>query len=111
MAGEGGRNDAPASKVNLARLGLPRRNPRDWFCFRLDYRCSHVGVVVSVGAAILGQMLGSFLVDTFGWFGVTKIPFDPLRLLGIALLVAGLLLFRENRRAQAPRIKDLSKGV
>jgi uncharacterized membrane protein YfcA len=61
--------------------------------------------VVSVGAAILGQMLGSFLVDTFGWFGVTKIPFDPLRLLGIALLVAGLLLFRENRRAQAPRIK------
>jgi uncharacterized membrane protein YdcZ (DUF606 family) len=77
-------------------LGLPRRNPRDWLCFRLDYRCSHVGVVVSVGAAILGQMLGFFLVDTFGWLGVNKIPFDPLRLLGIDLLVTGVLLVQRK---------------
>jgi bacterial/archaeal transporter family-2 protein len=56
----------------------------------------NVGVVVTVSAAILGQMLGSFLVDTFGWFGVNKIPFDPLRLLGSALLVTGVLLVQRK---------------
>ena len=55
-----------------------------------------VGVVVTVSAAILGQMLGSFLVDTFGWFGVNRIPIDPLRLLGIALLVIGVLLVQRK---------------
>jgi transporter family-2 protein len=55
-----------------------------------------VGVVVTLSAAILGQMLGSFLVDTFGWFGVNKIAFDPLRLLGMALLVTGVLLVQRK---------------
>ena len=55
-----------------------------------------VGVVVTLSAAILGQMLGSFLVDTIGWFGVNKIPFDPIRLLGIALLVIGVLLVQRK---------------
>jgi bacterial/archaeal transporter family-2 protein len=55
-----------------------------------------VGVVVTLSAAILGQMLGSFLVDTFGWFGVNKIPFDPLRLLGVALLLIGVLLVQRK---------------
>ena len=52
--------------------------------------------MVSVGAAILGQMLGFFLADTFGWLGVNKIPFDPLRLLGIDLLVTGVLLVQRK---------------
>jgi bacterial/archaeal transporter family-2 protein len=66
------------------------------FVFGSIIAVPNVGVVVSVGAAILGQMLGSFLVDTFGWFGVNKIPFDPLRLLGIALLVTGVLLVQRK---------------
>src|ERR1700681_974537 len=38
-----------------------------------------VGVVVVICAAILGQMVGSYLVDTLGWFGVDKVPFNPVR--------------------------------
>jgi bacterial/archaeal transporter family-2 protein len=56
----------------------------------------NVGVVVAVCAAILGQMSGSFLADTFGWFGVSKVPLDPLRLLGIALLLIGVLLVQRK---------------
>jgi uncharacterized membrane protein YdcZ (DUF606 family) len=41
-------------------------------------------------------MIGSFLADRFGWTGVSKIPFDPLRLLGIALLIAGVLLVQRK---------------
>jgi transporter family-2 protein len=56
----------------------------------------NVGVVVAICAAILGQMIGSFLSDTFGWFGVNKVPADPLRLLGIALLIVGVLLVQRK---------------
>jgi bacterial/archaeal transporter family-2 protein len=55
-----------------------------------------VGVVVVICAAILGQMIGSFLTDTFGWFGLNKVPVDPVRLLGIALLISGVLLVQRK---------------
>jgi uncharacterized membrane protein YdcZ (DUF606 family) len=36
-------------------------------------------------------MIGSFPADTVGRFGVTKVPLDPLRLVGIGLLLVGVL--------------------
>jgi transporter family-2 protein len=55
-----------------------------------------VGVVVVICAAILGQMIGSYLTDTFGWFGVDRVPFNPVRLAGIGLLVLGVLLVQKK---------------
>jgi bacterial/archaeal transporter family-2 protein len=55
-----------------------------------------VGVVVVICAAILGQMAGSYLADTFGWFGVERVPFNPVRLAGIGLLVLGVLLVQRK---------------
>jgi bacterial/archaeal transporter family-2 protein len=55
-----------------------------------------VGVVVVICAAILGQMVGSYLTDTFGWFGVDRVPFNPVRLVGIVLLVFGVLLVQRK---------------
>ena len=55
-----------------------------------------VGVVVVICAAILGQMAGSYLADTFGWFGVDRVPFNPVRLVGIVLLVFGALLVQRK---------------
>jgi bacterial/archaeal transporter family-2 protein len=55
-----------------------------------------VGVVVAICAAILGQMIGSFLADTFGWFGLNKLPADPIRVLGIAFLIVGVLLVQRK---------------
>ena len=55
-----------------------------------------VGVVVVICAAILGQMAGSYLADTFGWFGVDRVPFNPVRLVGIVLLVFGVLLVQRK---------------
>jgi transporter family-2 protein len=56
----------------------------------------NVGVFVAICAAILGQMTGSFLADSFGWFGVNKVPVDPMRLLGIALLMTGVVLVQRK---------------
>ena len=54
------------------------------------------GVVVVICAAILGQMVGSYLADTFGWFGVAKVPFNPVRLGGLGLMVIGVLLVQRK---------------
>jgi transporter family-2 protein len=55
-----------------------------------------VGVVVVICAAILGQMAGSYLSDTLGWFGVERVPFNPIRLTGIVLLICGVLLVQRK---------------
>jgi bacterial/archaeal transporter family-2 protein len=55
-----------------------------------------VGVAVVICAAILGQMVGSYLTDTFGWFGVERVPFNPVRLVGIGLLFVGVLLVQRK---------------
>jgi bacterial/archaeal transporter family-2 protein len=56
----------------------------------------HIGAVVVICAAIFGQMMGSFLADTFGWFGLEKTPFSPLRLLGLGLVLVGVLLVQKK---------------
>jgi bacterial/archaeal transporter family-2 protein len=55
-----------------------------------------LGVVIVICAAILGQMVGSYLADAFGWFGVERVPFNPVRLAGIALMVLGVLLLQRK---------------
>lgn len=55
-----------------------------------------VGVVVVICAAILGQMVGSYLADTYGWFGVERVPFSPVRLAGVVLMLCGVLLVQRK---------------
>lgn len=40
----------------------------------------------------LGQIIMGSLIDTFGWFASMQRPLSPLRLLGIALVFAGVVL-------------------
>jgi transporter family-2 protein len=55
-----------------------------------------VGTVAVICAAILGQMVGSVLVDSFGWFGVPRIAPTPLRLLGLIIVFVGVLLVQKR---------------
>jgi bacterial/archaeal transporter family-2 protein len=50
----------------------------------------NVGVVLTIFAAIIGQVLISIMIDHFGWFGVQKIPININRLLGLGLMLAAL---------------------
>jgi uncharacterized membrane protein YeaQ/YmgE (transglycosylase-associated protein family) len=47
---------------------------------------------VWIATILIGLMFGALLADTFGWFGVDKIPLRPARLLGILLCIIGALL-------------------
>lgn len=59
-----------------------------------------LGLVNRLGAAFLfalvvvGQMLASLAIDHFGLFGVSEHAVSPLRVVGVALLLAGVVLIR-----------------
>jgi len=53
-----------------------------------------LGVAVTLGVSIAGTMLASLALDATGALGLTLRPITGTRLLGAALLVAGVLLVR-----------------
>ncbi|HBV88050.1 DMT family transporter [Desulfosporosinus sp.] len=54
-----------------------------------------VGVCNATTAIIIGQVSTAVLIDHFGFFGVTRLPWSPWQLLGIGFFAAGAkLLFR-----------------
>lgn len=63
--------------VTLALLAAPR-----------------LGFALFTAAAIAGQLLTSLVLDHFGLLGVARQPMTMTRLLGVALLIAGIALIR-----------------
>ena len=53
-----------------------------------------LGAVTLVGLILAGQTVASLLVDHFGWVGFDEHPVTPGRVLGVALLAAGVVLVR-----------------
>jgi transporter family-2 protein len=55
---------------------------------------TRLGTVTFLALLIAGQMLASLAFDHYGLFGLAQRSADPSRLLGAALLVAGVVLIR-----------------
>jgi bacterial/archaeal transporter family-2 protein len=55
-----------------------------------------IGVASTVCATVLGQQVISLCFDTFGWLGAVKVPLTPSRLIGAALLFAGVVLLQRK---------------
>ena len=53
-----------------------------------------LGGAVLAGVVVLGQLLCALVLDHYGLFGFPKHALTPLRALGAALLVAGVVLIR-----------------
>jgi transporter family-2 protein len=75
-----------------------------WFggVFAGYYLVSSLVAIPKLGAAAVfalvigGQMLGALALDAAGAFGVPQIPVNLTRLLGTALLLAGVLLIQKR---------------
>ena len=65
--------------VTLALLAAPR-----------------LGFALFTAAAIAGQLITSLILDHFGLLGAERHPVSLMRLLGVALLVAGIALIRRG---------------
>jgi transporter family-2 protein len=51
-----------------------------------------LGAATLVAAAVAGQMVASLAVDHYGWVGFPEHPVSPLRLVGAALVIGGVML-------------------
>tara|TARA_R110002167_G_scaffold257488_1_gene463936 strand:+ start:156 stop:773 length:618 start_codon:yes stop_codon:yes gene_type:complete len=59
-----------------------------------------VGSVPWFAAIMTGQTLAAILLDHYGWMGNPQATASPLRLLGVALLVAGVLVIAQAKRGE-----------
>ena len=59
------------------------------------YSIKKAGAGSATTAIITSQIIMAYIIDHFGWFGVEKIAFSPIKFLGIALLsVATFILLK-----------------
>ena len=57
-----------------------------------SYLAPKIGVGLFLGALITGQLAGGVVLDHLGAFGAAVRPVDAIRVLGIAALLAGVVL-------------------
>ena len=54
----------------------------------------HLGVTLTMMAAIFGQIIMGLLVDHFGLFKLPKQPIDRRRIIAVTVIVGGILLLQ-----------------
>ena len=62
-----------------------------------SYLAPKIGVGLFLGALIAGQLGGGVILDHFGILGTATRPVDAIRVLGVAALLAGVVLVRGFR--------------
>ena len=53
-----------------------------------------LGPARSVMLIVVSQLLVAYLIEAFGMFGVEKAPFEWRRVIGMALAIAGIIIFK-----------------
>ena len=51
----------------------------------------------AISVILVSQLLTAALIDAFGWLGTEKMPFTWQKYVGVALMLAGILLFKWKR--------------
>lgn len=71
-----------------------------------NYAVRHAGTALFAVLILTFQLIGSALIDHFGWLGQSPIVLSWTRVLGLSLLVAGATLVVTDRDAIEPPPKD-----
>ncbi|MGQ8875188.1 DMT family transporter [Paenibacillus sp. TSA_86.1] len=53
-----------------------------------------IGVTFTISALLIAQLFLTFLIDSNGWFGVIKQKMKLPQFLGIALMIAGVIIMK-----------------
>lgn len=53
-----------------------------------------LGPAKAVLFIIAAQLIAAYLVELFGWFGSQKVGFDWLKLAGVVVFIAGIVIFK-----------------
>lgn len=65
-----------------------------YFIWSVIWGAPSLGVVTTIAAMILGQMVGALVLDAVGAFGTPVQPISLTRVAAVALVVAGVVLSR-----------------
>ena len=55
---------------------------------------SKLNTTLAISTILIAQLLVAALIDAFGWFGTEKVAFGLTKYIGIALMIAGVLVFK-----------------
>ena len=55
----------------------------------------NLGPAMAVMVIVITQLLGAYLIEVFGLFGVEKVPFEWKKAIGMVIAVAGIWLFKK----------------
>ncbi|MGO4371290.1 DMT family transporter [Paenibacillus sp. 2TAB19] len=53
-----------------------------------------LGPAYSVALLLIAQLIVALLIDSFGLFGIEKVPFTMNKMFGIAIMIAGVIVFK-----------------
>lgn len=53
-----------------------------------------VGVTLTISAVLIAQLCMTFLIDSLGWFGVSKQKMRLPQFIGIGLMIAGVIILK-----------------
>ncbi|PLR77358.1 hypothetical protein CVD25_07600 [Bacillus canaveralius] len=53
-----------------------------------------LGPAYSVSLLLVSQLIIALLIDSFGFFGIDKVPFTANKLVGIAIMILGIFVFK-----------------
>ncbi|MCM1179033.1 MAG: DMT family transporter [Clostridium sp.] len=62
--------------------------------FTVIQSMAELGPAKAVLAIVITQVLVAYVIELFGWFGVEKTDFSWVKLIGIVIAVAGLVVFK-----------------
>ena len=59
-----------------------------------------LGPTLAIAISLITQLIFALACDAFGWFGVDKLTISPKQLIGVALAIGGILVFKLGGRQQ-----------
>lgn len=62
--------------------------------FAVMYGIKKLGPTYSISVILLAQLLSAAIIDAFGLFDSQKLKFGLTKILGVALMIAGIILFK-----------------
>ena len=53
-----------------------------------------LGPTFSISTILIAQLVTAALIDMLGIFGTSKVPFSSAKIIGVAIMIAGILIFK-----------------
>ncbi|MDO5155681.1 MAG: DMT family transporter [Eubacteriales bacterium] len=62
--------------------------------FTVIQSMANLGPAKAALAIVISQVLVAYIIELFGWFGVEKVDFSWMKLIGIVVAIVGLIVFK-----------------